>query len=835
MMDLLRDLRFALRMLAKAPALTAVMVVALGLGIGISTAVFGAANVILLRPLSARAPEEIARVFMGPSSEPRVWGNLSYAEYADLAQEGDVFSGLVAYAWDSPAFSNGEAHQKGNAEQAESLWSLWVSGNFFEVLGVAPILGRTFTAEEANVSGSQPVIVISDALWRRRFHGEPSVLGRRVYLNTVPVTIIGVMPASFHVGGVYRKVDYWVPLGVRLQILGFGDDWITDRTHRELTVLGRLRHGLGLEQADARLHVRAEAMAAEHPTTNTGAKLEVTSEIEGRYRERYGAVHMSCVFALLVAGLVLLISCANVANLLLARTAARTRELAIRVALGAGRGRIARQLLTESLVIATLGGGLGLIFALWFGDLLRAFLPAMPYNFFFDFTPDQNTFACAIGASLLAGLVCGAFPAWRASHAEVVPALKTDTAAEGQTLRRAGVRQLLVVGQLGVSIIVVVAGGLLLRSLQQLASIDPGFRPEKLATMIIDPGCFEYDDAQVSQFYVELTGRIERMPGVQSVSSSLGMPLLNPEFSAGPAVREGDAPPRPNEWKRIGYSIIYSKYFETVATDLVAGRDFDASERTGTPSTVIVNAELAGRLFGRWQDAIGKRFRFGDDNAPLLQVVGVARDGRYEELFEAPKPWVYLPGHIPSLHDAIFTGRTMLVRVNSTRDLASILGGVRAEVSSLDARVPQMESQVGTHNLDDALLEPRLAADLGIVLGVVALILATMGMYSVMTYTVSHRTKEIGIRMALGAQVGDVLRLVVGQAMRLVAIGVAVGVAGALVVARLLGSLLFGVSVTDPVTYLVTLGILVSASLLATVVPARRATRVDPMVALRYE
>jgi predicted permease len=832
-MDLLRDLRFALRMLRKAPAFTAVMVVALALGIGISTSVFGAVNALLLRPVSARAPEEFARVFLGPAAEPRVWGNLSYGDYVDLAQDHDVFSGLVASTIDTPAFSDGVAHQNSNAEPAEALWSLFVSGNFFDVLGVAPILGRTFTAEEASATASQPVIVISQELWKRRFHGERTVLGRRVYLNTAPVTIIGVMPPSFRVSG--RDVSYWVPLGVRLQLLGFGDDWLTDRGQRELTILGRLRPGVSLEQAEARLNVRARAMAADHPATNAGAKLGVTSEIEGRYRERYGAIQMSCSFALLVAGLVLLISCANVANLLLARTAARTRELGIRVALGAGRGRIAQQMLTESMLVAALGGGLGLIFALWFGDLLRAFLPPLPFNVFFDFRPDPSTIGCAIGVSLLAGLLSGAYPAWRASHAEVVPALKTDTAAEGQTLRRAEVRQLLVVAQLAVSIVVVVAGGLLLRSLQRLASIDPGFRAEKLAMELVDPGFFEYDDAQVTEFFVELTRRVERMPGVRSVSSSLSMPLFNVQLHAGPTVREGDAPPRPNEWKPIPYSIVYPRYFETVGTNLVAGRDFEASEREGTPSTVIVNAELARRLFGRAEEAIGKRFRFGGDDAPLLQVVGVARDGRYEELFEDPKPWVYLPAHIPSLKDAINTARTMLVRVESESDFASVLTGMRKEVRALDARIPQLDSSAGEHNLDFALIDARIAADLGMILAIVALLLATMGMYSVMTYTVSHRTKEIGIRMALGAQVGDVLRLVVGQAMQLVAVGVVVGVAGALVVARLLGGLLFGVSVNDPVTFLATLALLGSASLLATVIPARRATRVDPMVALRYE
>jgi predicted permease len=831
MMSLLRDLRFALRMLRKRPGFTAVMVIALALGIGLCTSIFGVVDEVILRPASAKNPQELAAVEMGPEDSPRVWGSLSYADYVDLQRDGEAFSGLAASVFDTPALNNGEAHRAGDTERAELVPSLWVSGNFFDVLGTAPLLGRTFSAEEGAVPASAMTVVISYELWKRRFGGDPSVVGRRLYLNTTPATVIGVMPRSFRVA---IPVALWVPLGARIAF-GYGDGWITDRTQRELFVIGRLRPDIGFAQAEARLNLLARGMAAEHPATNARTRFAVISEVEGRYRERFSAIKMSCSFALLVAGLVLLISCANVANLLLARTTGRSRELGIRVALGAGRGRLARQLLTESVLVATLGGGLGLLFALWFGDLLKAFLPAMPFQFPFEFQLDPMTLVCVTAVSLLAGLFSGLLPAWRASRADIVSALKTDTAAEGQSLRRAGARQALVIAQLAVSVVVVVASGLLLRSLGRLASMDPGFRVERLATALVDPGLFSDDPAQVRSYFAELTERLERLPGVQSVSSALSMPLINTQLSGGPAVREGDVPPRPNEWKPVPYSIVYPRYFETIGTDLVAGRDFEGPEREGTPSAVIVNAELARRMFGREQDAIGKRFRFGDDDAPLLQVVGVARDGRYQDLFEDPSPWIYLPGHIPSLKDERWTMRTMLVHTAGTRDLPSVLAAVRGEIAKLDARMPDMEMFVGEHNLDAALFLPRLAADLGIILGLGALVLATMGMYSVMTYAVSHRTKEIGIRMALGARAGDVLGLVVGQALRLVAVGVGVGVAGALLVARLLSGLLFGVSASDPVTFLATLGLLVSASLLATVIPARRATRVDPMVALRYE
>jgi macrolide transport system ATP-binding/permease protein len=832
MMDLLRDLRFALRMLRKQPGFTAVMVVALALGIGICTSVFGAVNVFLLRPLPVKDPEQLADVFLGPEDQPRVWGDLSYGDYVDLSRESEVFSGLAAASDDSGAFGTGEAHVVGNAEPAGFEFWAWVSGNYFDVLGVQPLLGRTFTPEEGAVPG-QAVLVLSHELWKRRFHEDPTILGRRVYVNTTPFVVIGVMPPSFR-----RRfqLGYWVPLGARIPF-GSGDSWTTDRTQRDLSVIGRLRPGVSLEQAGARLNVAARGMAAEHPATNAGTKFGVTSEIEGRYRRRYAAIKQSCSLALLVAGLVLLISCANVANLLLARTAARSRELGVRVALGAGRARVARQLITESVLVAALGGALGLIFALWFGDLLRAFLPPLPFQFTFELEPDPVVFGWAMAVSLLAGVVSGVFPAWRASRADVVSALKTDTAAEGQTLRRAGVRQLLVVGQLAVSVVVVVVGGLFVRSLEHIASLDPGFRPGNLATTLVNPGLVsDCDAAQVRTFFEELTQRVERLPGVESASSVLSMPLINTQSADGPVVKEGDTPPLPNTWKPVSYSVVYPKYFETIGTDLVAGRDFEAPEREGTPSTAIINAELARRLYGREPDAVGKRFRFGGDGAPLLEVVGVAKDGRYESFFEDPTSWIYLPGNMAALHnDGLWTMRTMLVRATSARELPSILEGLHAEVRKLDPRIPLLESFIGEHHLDFALSDARLAAHLGIILGLVALGLATMGMYSVMTYTVSHRTKEIGIRMALGAQVRDVLGLVVGQALRLVAVGVVVGALGALAVANLLRGFLFGVTASDPVSFFAAVALLVTASLVATVIPARRATRVDPMVALRYE
>jgi predicted permease len=826
------DVRFALRMLRKQTGFTVVVVVALALGLAVSATVFGAVQTLLLRPLPVNNPQQLASVFIGPASAPRVWDDSAYADYVEMSRDSSLFSGLAASSLDACALSAGETHQSGNAEQAEFAFGEWVSGNYFEVLGVTPTIGRTFTAAEAAAPGAQPTVVISDALWRRRFHAQRSVLGRALYLNGTRLTILGVMPPTFRTRRL--DLDFWVPLQVRVPF-GYGEEWITDRTQRDLKLLGRLRSGISLEAAEAGLNVLARQLAAQYPATNADTKVTVVSELEGRYRGSYPAVQLGCTMALLVAALVLFISCANAANLLLARAAARTREFGIRIALGASRTRIIRLLLTESLLLALLAGGLGLVLAFWLCELLRLLLPRLPLQFRLELHPDLRTFGAVFALSVLAGVASGVLPAWRAARADVVSSLKTDTGAQGQTVRRAGLRELLVVGQLSVSIIVVVSGGLFLRSLQHLGSIDPGFRTDNLASAFVDPGLFDYTPAQQQQFLTELTARLERVPGVQSVSSALFVPIINVRGFSGPVVREGEPPPLPNHWTPVYFSIIYPKYFETIGTKLLLGRDFEPSEREGAPSTIVINAELARRLFGTEQDALGKRLRIGDADAPLLEVVGVAQDGKYMTLFEDPTPWMYLPSWFPALHFDSWTVRNVLVRATDAHALPGIVQALRSEVAKFDARLPVTDVTLAEHHLDFVLSDALLAANLGAVVGLVALALAALGMYSVMTYAVSQRTKEIGIRMALGATTKDVVRLVVGQAVTLIVIGTVLGSVGAFLVSRLLSRFLFGVPSGDALTFASALLTLTGVSLVATLIPTRRATRVSPTIALRYE
>jgi predicted permease len=835
--DLWRDVRFAARMLTRTPGFSAVVVLALGLAMGVNSAVFSAANLFLMRGLPVAHPESLVAVSMGPKDQPRVWGQVSYPDYLAMRQETEIFSGLIAYIGDGGSISEGQPGRGGQERAGVMSWEL-VTGNAFAELGVRATLGRTLTTAD-DLPAAEPVAVISHRLWRGRLKGDPAVIGRKLYLGDFAVTVVGVMPPGWKgMAGALVQTELlglWLPLAIRQQMYrGIDESFATDRGRRALQVLGRLQPGVTMARAEARLNALAQLLAREFPATNAGTKVTVASEIEARYGPQFPAVRLGFAVALFIAGLVLLISCANVANLQLARAARRGKELGIRVALGAGRGRIVRQLITESLLLALLGGGLGLLVAYCFGDILHAFLPSMTSRLDLDLHADARTLAWAFAAAILSGVAFGAAPAWRASRANVVTALKSDLGAEGQR-RRTGLRQILVIAQVAISIVVLASGGLLLRSLEKIKNIDPGYRTESLLSALVNPSLFTDDVTKQHRFFSELERRLERYPGVEAVSSARYMPLVNVQGVLSPVVAEGQQPPPPNQAPAIDYSVVYRRYFPTVRTEILIGRDFQDSDHQRVPTVAIVNRELARRLFGRPEDALGRRFRVGPPQSPLLQVVGIARDGRYTDLLEAPRPWLFLPESLPWMPDANEGMRTVLVRAGDARRLPAIAEGLRNEVQHLDPRVPVEQLLIGEGHLVGALYAPRLAAGLGSMLGLLALALATMGIYSVTTYAVSQRAREIGIRMALGGQVRDVIGLVLGQGLSLIAIGVGVGALGALGVARLLRGFLFGISAADPLTFLAAVVILMGVALFATFLPARRATKVDPMVALRSQ
>jgi putative ABC transport system permease protein len=833
--DFWRDLRFAARTLAKSPGFTVVAVLALGLAMGVNSAVFGALRSLVLRALPVAHPEGLVAVSMRTLDQGRGGGPVSYPDYQTLRRETGIFSDLMASAIDTGSISDDGSRQGGRGERAATaVWEL-ISGNTFQELGVQPELGRALTPQD-DAPGAEPVIVISDALWRRRYNAEHSAIGRRLFLGSFAVTIVGVMPPSWK--GLQANIlapgffNGWMTLSTRALMYANSDStFASDRGRRALAVIGRLQPGVTIAQARARLDALAPILAREFPATNAGAGFAVVPEIEGRWGEMFPTVEVACSLALFTAGLVLLISCANVANLLLARAARRTREIGIRVALGAGRRRIIAQLLTESMLLALLGGGLGLLVANWFGDLMHLFLPPTPVRLDLDVRADGLTLAWAFVAAVLSGVVFGAAPAWRATRISVVTALKTDAGAQGQR-RRTGLRQVLVIAQVAISIMVLACGGLLLRSLQKIKAIDPGFRTENLVTATVNPSLFTDDVGQHHRFFDELQRRLLGHPAVVAASSARYMPLVNAQGEL-PVLAEGEAPPPPNEARNTAYSVAYHRYFSAAGTQILLGRDFHDSDHTGTPSVAIVNRELARRLFGQPEQALGRRIHVGGPATPLLQVVGITRDGRYDTLLESPKPWLFLPESLPWASDPNEGLRVVLVRAASAAQLTVVVEALRAGVEKLDPRVPLEDLRVGDGQLAMALYAPRLAAELGSLLGLLALVLATMGIYSVMTYAVSQRTREIGIRVALGGQVRDVVRLVLGQGLSLIATGVVVGAVGVLIGARVLRGLLFGVGVADPLALAGAVVLLVTVGVLATLIPARRAARVDPVVALR--
>jgi len=830
MHTLLQDLRYGARMLLRQPGFTLIAVATLALGIGVNTTIFSSANTFLFRPLPVERPDELAMAFVGGKQQARVWDHVSYPDYVDFREQNRVFSGVAAYKMASVAFAADVAGREGEKQQADVIWGEIVSGNYFDVLGVRVALGRTFLPAEDVTPGAHPVVVLSHSFWQRRFHGDRELVGRSISLNGHPFTVIGIAPPSFKGMKFALGFDFWAPMMMRTQLEG-QDGWRTARGWNHLSVLGRLKPGVTVQQAEADLNLITESLARRYPDASKNKKVNVVPEIEGRYDELYGFLKLIAALALAVSALVLLVACANVANLLLARAAARQREMGIRLAVGAGSWRIARQLLTESLLLALLGGGCGLLLAFWGADLIGASVPdVMPYRVEIDFSPDLRVLVWALAISLATGLVFGLAPAWQAARTNLVSVLKSESGGGGHGMRRWSLRNLLVVAQLTISVVVLVCGGLFVKSLYAAQTSDPGFQTEGLLSLRLDPGLLGYDATKGKKFYAELVRRVEALPGVRAASLAGTLPLGDDWMSTSPVIKEGEAPPPPNQGMEILFSAVGTRYLETVGTPLVLGRDFTVHDREDAPAVAIINEEAARRLFGSAQNALGKRFRAAREGA-LMEVVGIARDGRYRNLVEAPRPFLF----VPVLQSEYQSQLMLLVRAPSAGQGDSIVADVRRAAQQLDPRVPIFNLNVGAEHLRFTLWGPRLAAEMAMTFALLALVLATMGLYGVMAYAVSQRTKEIGIRMALGAQTTDVLRLVVGQGLALICAGVVIGLGAALASTRLLRSLLFGVSATDPLTFVAVAMLLAGVALLACWIPARRATQVDPMIALRAE
>ncbi|MBA2734497.1 MAG: ABC transporter permease [Acidobacteria bacterium] len=814
--SLLQDVRYGVRMLLKQPGFTLIAVIALAIGVGANTTIFSFVNGLVLRPIQGvKEPERLAAVYTS-DYDSGIYGASSYPDYVDFRNQADAFEALAAYGETVMSLTG--------VDEAERLRGAYVTGNYFDVLGVGARLGRTLQPADDVTPGAHPVVVISHSVWQRRFGADPGVVGKGLALDGVQYTVVGVTAESFRGLRLGQPPEFWIPMMMEPV------NTLSKRGNRGVGITGRLKMGVTPEQAQSQLTTIATRLAEAYPETNLGT-LERPKEprpVTALRESRIGpAAQRNIWFVSLllfgVVGLVLLIACANVANLTLARASARRREIAVRLALGASRWRLVRQLLTESTMLALVGGGAGLFVALWVVDLLPSFFPPEELGGI-DLSLDWRVLAFSFSVSVLTGLLFGLVPALQASRPDLVPSLKEDAGGSGYGPRHLSLRNGLVIAQLAMSLVLLIGAGLFLRSLSQAVAFDPGFTTQNLLLASLETRGAKLSKEQGQAFYQQAMERVGALPGVSAVSLTGNVPI-----SGGGSRRTVEMEgyqPQPNESTELNFNVVGSAYFNTMNISVVAGRDFNSQDREGSPGVVIINEELAHRYFPG-QNAVGKRMRL-DSELPFAEIVGIVRNAKYRDLREDTLPFIYVP-----LAQEYRPGMTLLVR--TTIDPATVLPSVRSEIHSLNRDVPIYAVKTMTEHIGAALAPDRMLTVLLSIFGGMALLLAVTGIYGVMSYMVARRTHEIGIRMALGANQGDILKLIVKQGLTLILIGAALGLALAIALTRVISSLLFNVSTTDSLTFGGISLLLVAVALVACYMPARRAMKVDPMVALRYE
>jgi len=820
MNNLLKDLRYAIRMLIKTPGVTLVAVITLALGIGANTAIFSSVSAFTSRPLPVPKPDQLIRP-VEIAEDRGTADNFSYPDFVDYRNQSTVFSGLCAEDMVQVAIDT--------QEQNDVIWGQIVSGNFFDMLQIKPVMGRAFAPDEDGAPGAHPVVVLGHSLWQRRFASDPNIVGKTLRLNNRQFQVIGVAPESFKGTKFGLSMDFWAPMAMVGELSGSAD-LLTSRDSHWLTILGRLKPGVDVSQASAEMNaisLRLNQAYMDERSNNTQAK--VVTEIDGRWGEAATVIKTGGMLAMAIVALVLLIACANVANLLLARAAARRKEIGIRLALGASRARLIRQLLTESLLLSLIGGGLGLLLANWMTDLMQGFIPVLQYNVVEDFFAlDSRALMFTLVISVATGIVFGLAPAWNSSNPDVVPVLKggSGIVEKGRT-RRVTLRSSLVVAQVALSLVVLVCAGLFIKSFRKAQQMDPGFDTKNAVLMTLNPPLVGYDNDRTRNFYQQITERARSIPGVEAVALTRLMPLGDSSNSNGPVLKEGETLARGSAGRDITTNVISPDYFKAMQIPIMEGRDFDDRDREKTQRVVIVNQRMAQVLWPN-ESAVGKRIFIGADSHDPLEVVGVVKTGKYRTLAEDPRMFFYYP--LSQRRPGIMT---MVMRTNG--DPRNFVGALRHEVQQLDRAVPMSAVKTMEQHMTWPLWGPSLAATLALAFGVIALLLSSIGLYSVMAYVVSQRTKEVGIRMALGASRHDVLKMITSQGMRLAIVGAALGLVLALLLAKVMSSLLIGVSGYDVTTFVIVSVVLSVVAFVASYLPARRATKVNPLVALRYE
>ena len=807
---LFQDIRYALRMLRKSPGFTIVAVLTLALGIGANTAIFSVVNAELLQGLPFSHAEQLVGVFETPPRQPDSKTGFSYVNFAECRSGNSVFSEMAGNQLHSATLT-------GVGEPTDLNVAI-VTPQIFSLLDAKPLRGRTFLSAD-NEHGAAPVVIISEHLWRERFSGDPGVVGRTISLDKRAFTVVGIMPNGFRFPLAVPE-DLWIPL---VQDPFFGP-WMSRNGGHWLTVIGRLKPGVSLAQAQAQMDTVSARLAKEYPAQNSQWMIR----LEPYQQLMVGNVKTALLILLGAVGLILLIACANIANLLLSRATSRGREIAMRIALGAGRGRVIRQLLTENAVLGLLGGGAGIVLATWAVWMLQPLLPSevMQFN---SIHMGGQVLVFALALSLFAALMFGLAPAFLSTSSKLQANVRDAGGRTGQRTGSQRIRSLLAVTEVALAMVLLVGGGLLVRSFMLLTTVNPGFDPRGVTLANVSLPQFQYTTPQQwTSFSNNLLARLQSQPGLHNTAVAVPFPLVQGYINLAFTIA-GNPPLPAGESILADYASVSPNYFQVMRIPLLRGRTFSDQDSPAAPRVMLISETLAQRYFPN-QDPIGRHLicGFPPDGNTSREIVGIVGDVRDASLGATPGPMMYVP-----FAQAPFSGAGIVVR--SSLSFSSIGAAIRQSTHAIDKDLPVDDMGSYADALGESISQERFRTFLLAAFSALALVLAAIGIFGVLSYSAAQRTREIGIRMALGANRRDVLRLILGQGTRLALIGLGVGLLAAFLLTRVMATLLYGVSVYDPVTFAAVAALLFGVVLLACYIPARRAMKVDPMIALRYE